>query len=180
MKEKTIKQKARHSIFVILATIVVAGGLAVFLYNKSFNPDFNKADAVSGATEKIHVENKEDGTVLLQYYSKDDIALSSDGYRMETIIVNNHTYHILEKNDLKNNSLGNVYNISENNPYKSNVTILSYDGDEEYQAAVNVIAGYLESQGYDVCVKSGSESMMLSRAHAGLFDAFLMSEEVAP
>lgn len=167
MKDNTIKEKIRHGILVLLAVVIISGVLAVFLYNKSFNPDFMRVDAVSGATEKINVETKEDGTVLLQYYSMDDIALSADGYMQKTISVNNHTYHIL----INNTSCS---------ADKGNITILSYDGNEEYQAAVNATADYMKSQGYDVCVKSGSESMMLSRAHAGLFDAFLMSEEVLP
>lgn len=76
---------------------------------------------------------------------------------------------------------GNTYRVLENTSDKNTdkIVLLSDKGNKEYQRAVQNIADYLKEQGYHVRIKECSETMMLSLVHAGHFDIFLMSEEVA-
>ena len=47
-----MKKAIRHRILVLLALIIVTGGISIFFNNVSFDPDFSVVDALSGATKK--------------------------------------------------------------------------------------------------------------------------------
>lgn len=152
-----MKTKIKHEIFVLTVLFILVGGISGFLNNVSFNPDFSMIDALSGATKKSHHEKQENSKWK---YSKEDIALSDTEYVEEVVRIEEKNYRILRKNsDAKD------------------IVILSNKENHDYQHAVKTIAEYLESQGYQIQIKKCSEFMMLSLAHAGRFDIFLMSEE---
>ena len=117
--------------------------------------------------KKTHSDNDKSETVSSWGYTKEDIALSEElfsSYTEEMIVIAGNTYRVLE-------------NTSDKNTDK--IVLLSDKGNKEYQRAVKNIADYLKEQGYHVRIKECSETMMLSLVHAGHFDIFLMSEEVA-
>lgn len=157
-REKDMKKQIKHCILVIIIVFLTAGAISLFLNNLSFNPDFSLFDAMSGATEKSHqVENEESEW----NYSRTDIQLSDSKYTEKWITTGKSRYRILQKDsDTKD------------------IVILSDKENDDYQEAVGKVAGDLETKGYHVRIKKYSEIMMLSLAHAGHFDVFLMSEEV--
>ena len=154
-----MKKRIQHCILVLFILFIIAGGISIFLNNVSFNHDFSMADTTSGATKKAHHgKNK----IISEWnYSRDDIALADTEYVEELVTVGKNTYRVLRKDS-----------------DTADIVILSNKENGDYQRAVKNIAGYLESQGYHVRIKECSEVMMLSLAHAGHFNVFLMSEEV--
>lgn len=163
----SMKERIQHFTLILLVLLIIVGGIALFLNNASYNPDFSVIDAISGATKKTHSDNDKSETVSSWGYTKEDIALSEElfsNYTEEMIVIAGNTYRVLE-------------NTSDKNTDK--IVLLSDKGNKEYQRAVQNIADYLKEQGYHVRIKECSETMMLSLVHAGHFDIFLMSEEVA-
>lgn len=153
-----MKEKIQHGILVVIILLIIVGAISIFLNNLSFNPDFSIHDAMSGATEK---SKQEENVVSEWNYSRDDIQLSDSEYTEKVIEAGKHRYRILQKDsDTKE------------------TVILSDKEDEDYQKAVENVAGYLEAKGCHVRIKECSNLMMLALAHAGHFDVLLMSEEV--
>lgn len=162
-----MKERIQHFALIFLALLIIVGGISIFLNNASYNPDFSVIDAISGATKKTHSDNDKSETDSSWKYTKEDIALSEElfsNYTEEMIVTAGNTYRVLE-------------NTSDKNTDK--IVLLSDKGNKEYQKAVQNVADYLKEQGYHVRIKECSETMMLSFVHAGYFDMFLMSEEVA-
>ena len=151
---------------VLLALMIVAGGITIFLNKASYDPNFSVMDAISGATKKRHRDDNKSETVSVWAYTKDDVALAGGDYTEDVIITGESAYRVL-----KNISLME---------HKSDITLLSNKENAEYQKAVRDLAVYLEEQGNHVQIKEYSETMMLSLVHAGHFDIFLMSEEAEP
>lgn len=161
-----MKEHLKRRALILLALAIIVGVTSLFLYNVSFNPSFSAMDLVTSASKKSRQKTKEDSAekVADWEYTLDDLVLSEpENYAETEITSNGKTYHIL-KNKAK---------ISEEN----DLILLSDKEDSFYQAAVQKIADALEQQGYQVTVKTYSKTMMLSMAHAGRFDIFLMSEE---
>lgn len=155
-----MKERIRHYILVLILLFAAVGGISVFLHNVSFNPSFSMIDALSGATKKSHHKTKENNDSSKWNYERDDIAFSDSAYSEEAVTVGEKTYRILKKDSTVEHPV-----------------ILSNKENRDYQRAVEDIAQYLDAQGYSVRIKECSEVMMLSLAHAGQFDLFLMSEE---
>lgn len=155
-----MKERIRHYILVLILLFAAVGGISVFFHNVSFNPSFSMIDALSGATKKSRHKNKENGEISKWKYEREDIAFSDPAYAEETVTVGEKTYRILKKDSEAEHPV-----------------ILSNKENRDYQRAVEDIAEYLDEQGYSVRIKDCSEVMMLSLAHAGHFDIFLMSEE---
>lgn len=160
-----MKGKIQHVLLILSALLLVVGGISVFLNNASYNPNFSVIDAISGATKKTNHGSDKGETSSAWGYSKDDLALSEENYAEEMIVTSDGTYKVL-----KNTSA--IENTDE-------IVMLSDKENKEYQKAVQRIADYLGGQGYHVRIKECSETMMLSLVHAGHFEVFLMSEEVA-
>lgn len=158
-----MKERIRHMMLILLALLVIVGGISIFLNNASYNPDFSMIDAISGATKKTHDDNDKNETVPSWGYTKDDLALSDENYAEETIITAGSTYKVLKNISAIENT--------------DTIMLLSDKGNTEYQRAVQNIADYLKEQEYHVRIKECSETMMLSLVHAGHFEVFLMSEE---
>ena len=158
-----MKERIRHVVLILMALLIIVGGISIFLNNASYNPDFSVIDAISGATKKTHGDNDENETAFLWGYTKDDLALSDENYAEEMIITAGSTYKILKNISAIENT--------------DTIVLLSDRGNTEYQKAVQNIADYLKEQGYHVRIKKCSETMMLSLVHAGHFEVFLMSEE---
>ncbi len=158
-----MKERIRHMMLILLALLIIVGGISIFLNNASYNPDFSVIDAISGATKKTHGDNDKSETVSLWGYTKDDLALSDENYAEETIITAGNTYKILKNISAIENT--------------DTIMLLSDKGNTKYQKAVQNISDYLKEQGYHVRIKECSETMMLSLVHAGHFEVFLMSEE---
>ncbi len=75
--------------------------------------------------------------------------------------VKNDSYVVLKKADLP----------------KDTLVILSDKDNSDYTKAVRQVAAYYEDLGYSVEIRKYSETMMLSLAHAGHFDLFLLRKE---
>ena len=158
-----MKERIRHVALILLALLIIVGGISIFLNNASYNPNFSVIDAISGATKKKHDDSAKNETVFSWGYTKDDLALSDENYAEETIITAGNTYKILKHiSSIKNTDT---------------IMLLSARGNTEYQKAVQNVSVYLKEQGYHVRIKECSETMMLSLVHAGHFEVFLMSEE---
>ncbi len=151
------KEKIQHRVLLLVLTCLVVGGIAVFLNHVSFDPNFSVIDAMSGATKKSHHQNQEN---YAWSYTRDDIALADTGYAETEIAVGEQKYLVLRKES-----------------DQKELVMLSSQENPEYQAAVKKIAEEMEADGYHVRIRTYSETMMLSMAHAGRFDLFLMREE---
>ena len=160
-----MKEKIQHTVFLLAALLVIVGGISLFLNNASYNPDFSVLDAISGATKKTQHGEEKDETVPAWGYTTEDIALSGKDYVEANIVTDGKTYKVLKNTKRIENT--------------ENIVLLSDKENKEYQKAVKNIAGSLKEQGYKIRIKECSETMMLSLVHAGHFDIFLMSEEVA-
>ena len=158
-----MKEKIKHMLFVTASLVIIVAGISVLFHNISYNPDFSVMDAISGATKKSKHNKKETKEDSDWNYTKDDIALSGKEYTAESITIKNCTYKLL-KNKTKFSK-------------KEQIILLSNKEDKTYQKAVRNVADRFERQGYKVSIKQSSETMMLSLAHAGHFDLFLMREE---
>ena len=158
-----MKERIQHSMLILLALLIVVGGISAFFNNASYNPDFSVIDAISGATKKSHHDKGKSDATSVWGYSKDDLALSGENYTEEIIKTAGKSYKVLK----------NTVTVEK----RDDLILLSDKGNEEYQKAVENISGYLMEQGYHVRIKECSETMLLSFVHAGRFDLFLMSEE---
>ena len=160
-----MKEKIKHITFVAVGLVIIVIGISVLFHNISYNPNFSVMDAISGATKKSKHDSKgKDNEISSDWnYTKDDIALSGKEYTEESIIIKDRTYKLL-KSKTKFSK-------------KEQIILLSNKEDETYQKAVRNVADQFERQGYKVSIKQCSETMMLSLAHAGHFDLFLMREE---
>ncbi|WP_432631016.1 hypothetical protein [Brotaphodocola sp.] len=192
-----MKERLHHFVFVLRAVLVIAGGISIFFNQASYNPEFSVMDAISGATKKSRhnrennkkddVSNEEsDEELSIWKYTREDLALSEDldiNCVEETITIVGKSYTVL----INTRNTGNLKNISslEENVGTGNMdtadalVLFSNTESEEYQNAVQTVSEYLENQGYPIRIKECNEMMMLSFVHAGHFDLFLMSEEVA-
>lgn len=162
------KEKIRHAGLVLLVLLAIVGGIYLFLYNASYNPDFSMIDVLSGATKKTHRaagDPTKEKTASAWGYTKDDVAWSGKSDE-EGIVTAGTTYRVLK-------------NISDREKTDEQV-LLSNRENPDYQKAVRRIAENLEKQGYRIRIKECGETMMLSLVHAGHFDWFLMCEEVSP
>ncbi len=161
-----MKEHLKRRTLILLALAIIVGVTSLFLYNVSFNPSFSAMDLVTSASKKSRQKTKADSTEKAADwgYTLDDLVLSEpENYEEDEITANKKTYHILK----------NTEKVSE----EDNLIILSDKEDSFYQAAVQEVADALKQQGYQVTIKTYSKTMMLSMAHAGRFDIFLMSEE---
>ena len=158
-----MKEKIKHMLFVTACLVIIVAGISVLFHNISYNPDFSVMDAISGATKKSKHNKKEMKEDPDWNYTKDDIVLSGKEYTEESITIKNCIYKLL-KNKTKFSK-------------KEQIILLSNKEDKTYQKAVRNVADRFERQGYKVSIKQSSETMMLSLAHAGHFDLFLMKEE---
>ena len=158
-----MKEKIKHMLFVTACLVIIVAGISVLFHNISYNPDFSVMDAISGATKKSKHNKKETKEDPDWNYTKDDIVLSGKEYTEESITIKNCIYKLL-KNKTKFSK-------------KEQIILLSNKEDKTYQKAVRNVADHFERQGYKVSIKQSSETMMLSLAHAGHFDLFLMREE---
>ncbi len=158
-----MKEKIKHMLFVTACLVIIVAGISVLFHNISYNPDFSVMDAISGATKKSKHNKKETKEDPDWNYTKDDIVLSGKEYTEESITIKNCIYKLL-KNKTKFSK-------------KEQIILLSNKEDKTYQKAVRNVADRFERQGYKVSIKQSSETMMLSLAHAGHFDLFLMREE---
>lgn len=158
-----MKEKIKHMLFVTASLVIIVAGISVLFHNISYNPDFSVMDAISGATKKSKHNKKETKEDPDWNYTKDDIVLSGKEYTEESITIKNCIYKLL-KNKTKFSK-------------KEQIILLSNKEDKTYQKAVRNVADHFERQGYKVSIKQSSETMMLSLAHAGHFDLFLMREE---
>ena len=160
-----MKERIQHLMLVLLGVLLIAGGLSLFLYNASYNPDFSVVDVISGATKKSRRDKGKREETSVWGYTKDDLALSGENYTEEVIVTAENTYRVLENISMMEHA--------------DDIVLLSDKGNEAYQKAVGNLSDYLNEQGYHVSIKECSETMMLSLVHAGHFDLFLMSEEAA-
>lgn len=161
-----MKEKIEHRVFILLTLVLIVGGIALFLNNLSFNPDFSIMDAVSGATQRSHKSEDQQDVISTWNYTREELALPENNSYAETLITPQKTaYRILENSSQKTNT--------------KTAILLSNKQDVSYQNAVQEVADYLTDQGYDVQIKECSETMMLSMVHAGKFTFFIMDQEVA-
>ena len=155
-----IQLKRRASILFISFLLVT--GISIFLNKASYDPDFSVVDAVTGATKRSQHNSSKAGTITTWGYSEDDLVLQDEtAYIEENIEVKNDSYVVLKKADLPQNTL----------------VILSDKDNSDYTKAVRQVAAYYEDLGYSVEIRKYSETMMLSLAHAGHFDLFLLQKE---
>lgn len=183
-----MKKAIRHRILVLLALIIVTGGISIFLNNVSFNPDFSVVDALSGATKRSKKKAVTGETISMWKYTIEDVALKKQKYTgegsakkgqyikeaqqeeryIEKILKTEEgTYRILENESAKKKIKSK----------KKEIILLSNKENSSYQKAVKNIASYLKKQGDAVRIKECTETMMLSMVHAGDFTVFVMSEE---
>ena len=160
-----MKEKIKHSAFVLVGLLLIVAGLSLFFNNASYNPDFSVMDAISGATKRSKNDSKDKGNEASSdwNYTKADIALSGKEYTEVLITTKNSTYHLLKSKQKFSK--------------KQDIILLSSKENKTYQKAVQNVADDLKKHGYKVSIKQYSETMMLSLAHAGHFNLFLMKEE---
>ena len=160
-----MKEKIKHSAFVLVGLLLIVAGLSLFFNNASYNPDFSVMDAISGATKRSKNDSKDKGNEASSdwNYTKDDIAFSGKEYTEVLITTKNSTYHLLKSKQKFSK--------------KQDIILLSSKENKTYQKAVQNVADNLKKQGHKISIKQCSETMMLSLAHAGHFDLFLMREE---
>ena len=152
-----MKKQLKRRAIILLASFLLVLGISTFLNKASFDPDFSVVDAVTGATKRSKT-----GTITTWGYSEDDLVLQDEtAYIEENIEVKNDSYVVLKKADLPPNTL----------------VILSDKDNRDYTKAVQQVAEYYEDLGYSVEIREYSETMMLSLAHAGHFDLFLLQKE---
>ena len=155
-----IQLKRRAIILFILFLLVT--GISIFLNKASFDPNFSAMDAVTGATKRSHHSLSKADTITTWGYSEDDIVLQDEtAYIEKNIEVKNDSYVVLKKADLP----------------KDTLVILSDKENSDYMKAVQQVAAYYENLGYLVEIREYNETMMLSLAHAGHFDLFLLRKE---
>lgn len=161
-----MKKQLKRRAIILLASFVLVTGISAFLNKASFDPDFSVVDAVTGATKRSHHNSSktETDTITMWGYSEDDLVLQDEtAYIEEKIEVKNDSYVVLKKADLS----------------KDTLVILSDKDNSDYTKAVQQVASYYEDLGYSVEIREYRETLMLSLAHAGHFDLFLLRKEEA-
>ena len=154
-------QLKRRAIILFISFLLVTG-ISVFLNKASFDSNFSVMDAVTGATKRSHHSLPKADMITTWGYSEDDIVLQDEtAYIKKNIEVKNDSYVVLKKADLP----------------KDTLVILSDKNNSDYTKAVQQVAAYYENLGYLVEIREYSEIMMLSLAHAGHFDLFLLRKE---
>ena len=157
-----MKKQLKRRVIILLTTFLFVIGISAFLNKASFDPNFSVVDAVTGATKRSHHNSSKTGMTTTWGYSEDDLVLQDETvYIEENIEVKNDSYVVLKKADLPQNTL----------------VILSDKDNRDYTKAVQQVAEYYEDLGYSVEIREYSEIMMLSLAHAGHFDLFLLRKE---
>ena len=93
-----MKEKIKHSAFVLVGLLLIVAGLSLFFNNASYNPDFSVMDAISGATKRSKNDSKDKGNEASSdwNYTKADSALSGKEYTEVLITTKNSTYHLLK------------------------------------------------------------------------------------
>ena len=157
-----MKKQLKRRVIILLTTFLFVIGISAFLNKASFDPNFSVVDAVTGATKRSHHNSSKTGMTTTWGYSEDDLVLQDETvYIEENIEVKNDSYVVLKKADLP----------------KDTLVILSDKDNSAYTKAVRQVAAYYEDLGYLVEIREYSETMMLSLAHAGHFDLFLLRKE---
>lgn len=184
-----MKKAIQHRALILLALIIVTGGISIFLNNVSFNPNFSVVDALSGATKRSKKKAVTGKTISTWKYTREDVALKEEQYAEkgqrtsegQDTKKGQHKEQYIEK-ILKTDE--GTYRILENENAKKKIKnktkeiiLLSNKENSSYQEAVRKVASYLEKQGHSVRIKECTETMMLSMVHAGDFMVFVMSEE---
>lgn len=160
-----MKENLRRRLILVLALFLLAGGLALFLNKVSFDQNFSVLDAVTGSSKRIHRES--DGERAAWRYTREDLMLpDTQRYTETTLDTGKARYRVLWDLDSRETS--------------GTITLLSNREDRDYAQAVQDVAAALEKQGYSVRCAAYGETMMLSQAHAGRFDVFVLCEEVQP
>lgn len=157
-----MNSQIKRRFFIILATLLIVTIISAFLNRASFDPNFSVMDALSGATRRTHKNTAVSDTITTWNYSVETLALpDGTAYTEETVTTEAGSYVLLRKTDLPQNTL----------------VILSNQTNNDYTEAVLLIAEYYESCGFTVKIRAYNETMMLSLAHAGHFDLFLLRKE---
>lgn len=161
----------RRRAILLVVTVVLISWFGSFLNKVSFDPNYSAIDVFSSASKKAKKSKTTSQADESWNYTWDDVQLSEeDGYREETIKIDNQYYTVIcnENRAAKRNDNNN-----------EEMILLSNTADSSYQKAVAQLADYYAGQGYDVKVEKTGEMMMTSYAHAGRFDVFLLREEDA-
>ena len=159
-----MKKQLKRRTIILLVLFLLVTGISVFLNKASFDPNFSVMDAVTGATKRSHNNSSKTDTITTWGYSEEDLVLQDEtAYIEENIEVKSDSYVMLKKANLP----------------KDTLVILSDKDNRDYAKAVQRVAEYYESLGYSVKIREYSETMMLSLAHAGHFDLFLLRKEEA-
>ena len=159
----------RRRAILLVATVVLISWFGSFLNKVSFDPNYSAIDVFSSATKRAKKSKTTAQADESWNYTWDDVQLSEeDGYKEETIKIEDKYYTVIR---------------NENRAAKENANkemiLLSNTSDSSYQKEVAQLADYYAGQGYDVKVEQSGEMMMISYAHAGRFDVFLLREEAA-
>lgn len=158
----------RRAILLVL-TVVLISWFGSFLNKVSFDPSYSAVDVFSSASEKAKKQKSSEQIEEPWNYTWDDVQLSEEeGYKEEKIVIGDTAYTVILN---KNRHI-------EKNSGKE-LLLLSNFLSSSYQEAISHLEAYYLAQGYQVKVESCSETMMLSYAHAGDFDVFLLREEAA-
>lgn len=159
-----MKNQLKRRAVILLVSFMLVAGISVILNKASFDPDFSVVDVVTGATKHSQSDSSKTDTAASRSYSAEDLALSDEtAYVEETVEGKGNRYVVLKKSELPNDTL----------------VLLSDKDNTDYGEAVLQVAEYYENIGYRVEIREYSETMMLSLAHAGHFDLFLLREEEA-
>lgn len=160
-----MKEQIKHMMFVAAGLVIIVTAISVLFHNMSYNPNFSVMDAISGATKRSKRDSKDKGNEKTSdwNYTKNDLALSGKECTEISITTKNSTYHLLKRKTKLSK--------------KEQIILLSNKENKAYQKAVRNVADRFEKEGYKVSIKQCSETMMLSLAHVGHFDLFLMKEE---
>lgn len=159
-----MKNQLKRRFIILLASCFLVIGISAVLNRASFDPNFSVLDAISGATKRSQRHLSKQEKVASWSYSVDDLALPDEAiYAEETIKAQSDSYVLLKKVDFP----------------KDTLVILSDKDNNDYMRAVQQVTEYYENLGYTVKIREYSETMMLSLAHAGHFDLFLLRKEAS-
>ena len=161
----------RRRAILLVVTVVLISWFGSFLNKVSFDPNYSAIDVFSSATKRAKKSKTTAQADESWNYTWDDVQLSEeDGYKEETIEIDNQYYTVIRNENRAS---------QKNNKDSEEMVLLSNTSDSSYQKAVAQLADYYAGQGYDVKVEQSGEMMMISYAHAGRFDVFLLREEAA-
>lgn len=156
----------RRGILLVL-TVVLISWFGPFLNKVSFDPNYSAIDVFSSASEKAKKQKSAKQIEEPWDYTWFDVQLSEEeGYKEEKIVIGDTAYTVIfnENRYIEKNSGKELF-------------LLSNSLSSSYQEAVSHLEAYYSAQGYQVKVESCSETIMISYAHAGCFDVFLLREE---